>query len=311
MIRSRALREQLKFVLHRLFVLGQRLGVDILPRHFYSSIPDIQALRRSEYWRRPLSMAGVSGAETEPQMAFLESCCPSPLRERLKQTGIYERACNENGAVGYGPAEAEFLYCFIATKRPLKIVQIGCGVSTSLILSAAKESGYKPRITCIDPYPTVYLKRAAEQKQIELVSVPAEEVDLDLVTSVGAGDLLFIDSTHAVRPGSEVNRVILEALPRMKPGSTVHFHDIYFPFDYQSTLLTTLFFAAESSLLHAFLINNRQYKIAVSLSMLHHACPQRLQSVLPHYRPSTMIHGLHTSERHPGHFPSATYLSVL
>jgi len=55
---------------------------------------------------------------------------------------------------GFGPTEADFLYCFIATKRPRKIVQVGCGVSTAVILLAAQEAGYKPEVVCIEPYPS-------------------------------------------------------------------------------------------------------------------------------------------------------------
>jgi hypothetical protein len=134
-------------------------------------------------------------------------------------------------------------------------------------------------------------------------------VALGVLTDLGAGDLLFIDSTHAVRPGGEVNRIVLEVLPRMASGSFVHFHDICFPYDYEPSLLTTLFFASESTLLHAFLTGNQRYSIAVSLSMLHHACPQQMQSVLPNYRPATLNYGLSTPGG--GHFPSATFLSVL
>jgi len=144
-----------------------------------------------------------------------------------------------------------------------------------------------------------------------LIPNPAQEVDLKVLTGLDAGDLLFVDSTHAMRPGSEVNRIILEVLPRLPSGSFAHFHDIYFPYDYQSAVLTTLFFGGESTLLHAFLIYNQRYSIAVSLSMLHHACPQQMQSLLPNYRPAVMHYGLHTMGEGPGHFPSATYLSVL
>jgi len=305
------LREQLKSGLHGLFVLGQRLGWDILPRHFYSAIPEIRELQRSESWKQPSSMIGVAGADIESQMSFLRGCCLPPLPERLRRGGIYEYACQENGEPGYGQVEAEFLFCFITTKRPNRIVQVGCGVSTAVILLAAKEADYEPEIICVDPFPTEYLAHMAEHKLIELIPKPAQEVDLNVLTGLDAGDLLFVDSTHAVRPGSEVNRIILEVLPCLPSGSFAHFHDIYFPYDYQSAVLTTLFFAGESTLLHAFLIYNQRYSIMVSLSMLHHACPQQMQSLLPNYRPAVMHYGLHTMGEGSGHFPSATYLSVL
>jgi predicted O-methyltransferase YrrM len=308
---TRQLREQTKQGLHRLFVLGQRLGWDVLPRHFYSTIPDVRELLHSESWKRPSSMTGVAGADIESQLSFLRGCCLPPLPERLRQRGIHEYACEENGQPGYGPIEADFLFCFISTKRPKKIVQVGCGVSTAVMLLAAEEASYKPEIICVDPFPTEYLTRIAQQKLIELISKPAQEVDIEVLTGLDAGDLLFVDSSHTVRPGSEVNRIILEILPRLVSGTYVHFHDIYFPYDYQSSVLTTLFFAGESTLLHAFLIENRRYSIAVSLSMLHHACPHQMQSLLTNYRPAAMRYGLHTIEKGSGHFPSATYLSVL
>ncbi len=305
------LRRRLKSSLHAFFVLGQRLGWDILPRHFYSSIPDIRGLARNESWKRPSSMTGIAGADIESQLSFFRECCLPPLPERLRQGSIHEYACQENGASGYGETEADFLYCFITTKRPKKIVQVGCGISTAVILLAAKEANYQPQVICIDPFPTQYITRTAENKLIELIQKPAQEVDIDLLTNLHAGDLLFVDSTHTVRPGSEVNRIILEVLPRLPSGSFVHFHDIYFPYDYQSDVLSTFFFWGESTLLHAFLIDNRRYSIAVSLSMLHHACPQEMRLLLPNYDPAVMHHGLHRTAERLGHFPSATYLSVL
>ena len=82
------------------------------------------------------------------------------------------------------------------------------------------------------------------------------------------GDLLFIDSTHAVRPGSEVNYLIHEVLPRLKPGVWVHFHDIYFPYDYaRDTLDGDMLFPQESTLLYAFLTGNDHFKVEASLSI--------------------------------------------
>src|SRR5262249_10951292 len=152
--------------------------------------------------------------------------------------------------------------------------------------------------------------QADRQGSIRLMQARAQEIDLNVLTDLAPGDLLFVDSSHAVRPGSEVNRVILEVLPRLRSGCWVHFHDIYFPYDYPASVLKTLFFAGESTLLHAFLIENRRYAIAVSLSMLHYACAEEMQHLLPNYRPAAMSHGLYL-QPDDGHFPSATYLSVL
>ncbi len=127
------------------------------------------------------------------------------------------------------------------------------------------------------------------------------------MTGLDKGDMLFVDSTHTVKPGSEVNRIILDVLPRLPTGVFVHFHDIYFPYDYQRGLMSTeLFFNTESTLLHAFLINNAYCRIVLSLSMLHYAVPRKLMALIPHYEPQGNADGLRSAGGI--HFPSATYL---
>ena len=100
------------------------------------------------------------------------------------------------------------------------------------MLLAAKESDYKPEIICIDPYPNRFLKRSDRANEIRLIPKKVQLVDLEMLTELGDNGFLFIDSTHTVKPGSDVNYLILEVLPRLRVGSWVHFHDIYFPFDY-------------------------------------------------------------------------------
>jgi Methyltransferase domain len=103
---------------------------------------------------------------------------------------------------------------------------------------------------------------------------------------LGAGDLLFIDSTHTVKPGSEVNRFVLEVLPRLDEGVLVHFHDIYFPYEYARNFLSgDLFFPGETSLLYAFMLNNPKFRIDLCLSMLHYAAPGAMKKRMPKFEP--------------------------
>ncbi|HYE46140.1 MAG TPA: class I SAM-dependent methyltransferase [Caulobacter sp.] len=300
-----------KLALHGLFSLGQKLGVDVLPRHFYSQIPDLAAMRRETAWRAPMPMTGVLGAAIEGQVAFLDHCAPAEISAVLKDRDVHAQAVARNGDDGgYGPIEADFLYAFIRTWKPRRVVQVGCGVSTAVIQAAGADAGYAPAITCIDPYPTAFLKAEAAQGRIELIPVPAQVVGIEAFTGLEAGDLLFIDSTHAVRPGSEVNRVVLDVLPRMAPGVFAHFHDIYFPYDYPRRLLTEdLFFHAESTLVHAFLVGNPRCRIEAALSMLHYAAPEALARRFPRYDPQGNADGLAAGGGR--HFPSALWLRFL
>lgn len=306
---KRQIKDLGKHGLRKLFEVGQRFGIDVLPRHFYSEIPDVSELRDWNGWKNPRSMVGISGIGIPDQLRFVASCCPASLVDRTKRGAIHAHGCLENAEPGFGVIEADFLYCFIATKKPRRIVQIGCGVSTSVILLAAHEAGYTPELICVEPFPNAFLTAADRAGLIELVPKKAQHVPLEMLTDLGANDMLFVDSSHAVRPGSEVNLVILEVLPRLIANTWVHFHDIYFPYDYQRGLLTgDLFFSSESVLLHAFLTGNPRYTIRASLSMLHYACPDQLGRYLPNYSPAKNEHGLEGSE---GHFPASTFLQVL
>ena len=307
----RRIREMLKARLGDVFEIGQRFGVDILPRHFYSSVPDMRELRRDGFWKAPRSMVGVRGAGLDGQLAFVAGCCPEPLRERQRKADIYPRACEENGEIGFGPSEANFLHCFVTTRRPPRVVQVGAGVSTSVILSAAKEAGYAIEVTCVDPFPTRFLQEAAKQGRIKLIAEPAQKVALEMLTDVGDDGFLFVDSTHTVKPGSEVPRIVLEALPRVPAGAWVHFHDINFPYDYTpGVLIQPIFFSEETALLMAYLTDNARYTIRASLAMLHYQRPRELQEFLPLYSPRGHDEGLMSPDG-GGDIPSSIYLQVV
>lgn len=305
---SRAARSAVKRGLRHLLEAGQRLGVNILPRHYYAEVPDLRRLRREQAWRRPRSMVGIRGAELERQLDFVRSCCTPAIVAAMRATCIHDAARIVNGGDGFGPTEAEFLFAFVATHRPRRVVQIGCGLATAVMLHAAQFADHAMDITCIEPFPNDFLRRAAASGCIRLLDRPAEQVELADLCAVGHDGLLFVDSTHAVRPGGEVNRILLEVLPRLPEGAFIHFHDINFPYDYSRDLLSAdLFFAHESVLLHALLVGNCRLELSASLSMLHYARREQLRQCLPNYWPAADADGL---ERGGGHFPSSVFLRV-
>lgn len=305
---KRQTRRSIKWCLRKGFEVVQHLGFDVLPRHFYSEIPCIYRLRKEADWRIPYSLSGVRGADVESQVRFLEQCCPQSMTKNLARHDIHGWACRRNGEEGFGPVEAAFLYAFVSNQKPGEIFQIGCGVSTAICLLAAEDAGYTPKVTCVDPYPTKYLTEAAARDRITLIRNKAQSLNLEMIEGLGSDVLFFVDSTHTLGPAGEVTRVILEMLPLLEKGAWVHFHDITFPYDYDRRILTSaLFFRHESALLHAFLAFNPNFRIAVSLSMLHYGAPEVLGRCLPNYQPEPNEEGL---ARGIGHFPSSTYLQV-
>ncbi len=214
----RSLKKRSKLLLRSTFELGQRLGFDILPRHFYSEIPDMRALKNTSAWKKPRSFFGIQG-DIDVQVAWADQCT-AKFRSELKNFEIHKAAVRMNGSdEGYGEVEADFLYCFVRSQRPAQIVQIGCGVSTAICLLAAKDEGFSPRIICIEPYPTEFLKRESQAGRIELVEKKVEEVGPECAGWLKAGDLFFVDSSHTLAPAGEVNLIVFEMLPRLVPGS--------------------------------------------------------------------------------------------
>jgi Methyltransferase domain len=304
---KRRLKNQAKRLTRIAFEVGQRFKVDILPRHFYSEIPDIRTLRSTTQWKAPRSMNGVRG-DIDSQVAWVD-LCTKPYRSGLKGFEIHKSAVAANGSdEGYGEVESDFLYCFIRANRPNQIVQIGCGVSTAVILRAAQDEGYAPRITCIEPYPTDFLQREGAVGRLNLVARKVEDLGPACVNSLKAGDLFFVDSSHTLGPAGEVNLLILEMLPRLAPGTYAHFHDIHFPYDYNpDTLSSALFFPHETALLYAFLVMNTQFEIAASLSMLYHLRHTDLARFFPDLRPAEFDQGLLIKgARYP--YPSSVFL---
>lgn len=294
--------------LRGLFEFGQKVGVDVLPRHFYSEIPNIAELKKSDHWKQPFSMAGVHGRDIGSQLEFVQSCCSADIVTEIRKNEIYKKAITSNGEPGYGETEADFLFAFVANRKPAQIVQIGCGVSTAVCLQAAAFAEYRPDITCIEPYPTQYLLNMEKEGKIRLLRQKVQEVDLNFFKDLGNDLLFFVDSTHTLGPAGEVSRIILEMLPVLKKGVYVHFHDITFPYDYNRKILDSMmFFWHESVLVHAFLAFNSRFRLLASLSMLHYDATEKLKENLPNYVPARNDLGLALDNRH---FPSAAYIQV-
>jgi hypothetical protein len=174
---------------------------------------------------------------------------------------------------------------------------------------AGEEVSYRPKLTCIEPYPNAFLKSKARESAIELISQPVEQLDYRFLDGLEAGDLFFVDSTHTLGPAGEVTRIILEMLPRLDAGVRIHFHDISFPYDFSANILRgDLFFWHETALLLAYLTQNRRMRILTSLSMLHFGRQAQLRELLPNYRPRTEVDGLTNLD---GHYPCSIYIEAL
>jgi hypothetical protein len=198
----------------------------------------------------------------------------------------------DNGQFESG--DAEFWYQLIRAIRPRRIFEIGSGYSTLMALEAVRknreeDAAYACRHLCIEPYEMPWLERTG----VTVVRRKVEDVGVALFAELEANDILFIDSSHVIRPQGDVVFEFLELLPSLRAGVIVHVHDIFSPKNYLPQWLSDeVRLWNEQYLLEAFLSHNRSWKVIGALNYLQHHHYEQLAAVAPHLTP----------DREPGSF---------
>ena len=183
----------------------------------------------------------------------------------------------DNGMFESG--DAEFWYHLIRLKKPQQIYEIGSGNSTLMVIKALQKNknetpGYKCKHICIEPYEMPWL----EETGVSVIRNKIEEVDKKIFQELGEGDILFIDSSHIIRPQGDILFEYLELLPSLNRGVIVHVHDIFSPRDYpKKIVLEDVLFWNEQYLLEAFLTSNSKWKIIGALNYLRHNHYEKLK----------------------------------
>jgi hypothetical protein len=314
-----SVRKSLKSVSFRSFLLLDRIGVHVLPKHYYTPLPDYAWLRANEeLWRKRASLVGVEW-DLDAQMAWMEETC-APWVKEVAGLAFYRDVTARRLGPGYGPIESQILHCAIRRYRPARVVEIGSGVSTACMLNAiehnVRDGAAATEVTCIEPFPRPELRRLPNVRHVE---APCQAVDAAVFESLGAGDLLFVDSSHAVKVGSDVVRIYLDIIPRLPAGVLIHIHDIYLPYLYSRHVLDTYFGWQETVLVAALLAHNPHLGVLAAESALHYDRRERMRALLPDYRPEEDRDGIPVSridfrsgrgvsDTGNGHFPSSLWL---
>jgi predicted O-methyltransferase YrrM len=235
------------------------------PGHYYSPIPsdaDIERHRQRLRLDPPVAIHGIDLHDDE-QVALLERLATfyrSLPFSADRQPAVRYYFDNDQ----YSYADAIFLYSMLRHVRPQRIIEVGSGYSTAVMLDTIERFfDQPPRLLCIEPHPERLLSLIAtdDLRRLELLQVGVESVGLDPFKALQAGDILFIDSTHVAKLGGDVNRLMFEILPVLAPGVVVHFHDIFFPFEYPLAWIEENRAWNEAYLLRAFLSYNRAFEI--------------------------------------------------
>ncbi|MFB3765638.1 MAG: class I SAM-dependent methyltransferase [Methanotrichaceae archaeon] len=253
----------------------QSLGFHLSPNHYYWPIPDTRFLK-DELWQRESSLPGIDINETQ-QLQLLSDFARLYKEEYEK----IPRSCTDSlkyyiNNESFTSVDGEILYCMIRHFKPKKIIEIGSGNSTLLSARAIQTNGFG-ELTAIEPYPDDALKNGFPGLS-KLIDKKLEEVPLSEFEGLQANDILFIDSSHVLKIGSDVQYEYLEILPRLKPGVLVHVHDIFLPMEYpKHWILKNHHFWNEQYLLQAFLICNSAWHILWAGSYMHIKHPDLLE----------------------------------
>ena len=232
--------------------LSDRWGYHIRPIHYYEPLPDFRAITADQIKRKRAFPA--IDFRLDAQRALLNEL--SAYRDELITLDF---DFNNGFFSGF---DAAVYYSLIRYLQPRRIIEIGGGYSTR-IASKALATNQKGTLTCIEPYPEERLSSA--NLNIELITKRVEEIDIDFFSCLEANDILFIDSSHTVKFGSDVCYEFLEIMPRLARGVWVHVHDIFFPHDYPAEWLMSRRMALnEQYLLEAFLAFNTSFAVRLA-----------------------------------------------
>jgi hypothetical protein len=149
---------------------------------------------------------------------------------------------------------------------PRRIIEIGSGFSSCVILDTNELFfGSSIKTTFIDPYPRrlMSLIKENDRSRIEIIPHRLQDVRLSIFEELQANDILFIDSTHVSKIDSDVNRIFFEILPLLSSGVYIHFHDIFFPFEYPKEWIYEGRAWNEAYVLRAFLQYNTQFRVVL------------------------------------------------
>ena len=246
------------------------------PGHYYSPIPDLDDIkkRRASIFKKDgIDLKGID-LHKEEQFALLQQFSDyykeipynfnsqAPGKTRYQVNGIW-----------YKYSDAVMLYSVMRHFKPGHIIEVGSGYSSAIMLDTNDLFlGSKTDVTFIDPYPErlLSLLKDEDKTKYKVISDIIQDVDIALFKELESNDILFIDSSHISKTGSDLNHILFEILPVLKPGVLIHFHDIFYPFELpESWVLERKWFWNENYILRAYLTGNKDYDIINFNTYLH------------------------------------------
>lgn len=246
------------------------------PGHFYSPIPDLNEIEyKSKYifdnTTKDIPTLNVNEKSMiQLHKKFVTYYHEMPFPERETKSFRYHF---DNPYFSYG--DGVILYCLMRHLDPNRIIEVGSGYSSAAMMDTNDLFlDKRAKLTFIEPYPHRLFGLISEydKGKLNVLSEPVQEIDVNMFGCLQANDILFIDSSHVAKFGSDVLHIVFHILPHLKKGVIVHFHDIIWPFEYPKSWLLSGRSWNEAYFLRAFLQYNSAFEIIYfnSFMALHH-----------------------------------------
>jgi hypothetical protein len=252
----------------------QKVNAFYPPGHYYSPIISVEDIeqRQEAIWEKE-TIDGIDGIElnTENQKLLVKSFAQYyrdiPFPEHKTENIRYYF---ENDFYLY--TDAIFLYSVMRHFKPKQIIEVGSGFSSAVMLDTNEFFfDNKIQLTFIEPYTERLssLLKNSDKKSTTIIESFVQSIPLNVFEKLDAGDILFIDSTHVIKTGSDVHYLIFEVLPKLKKGVLIHIHDIFYPFEYPKEWVLTGRNWNEGYFFRSFLMYNNKFEIKLFSHYLH------------------------------------------
>lgn len=229
-------------------------------------------------WSKQTSLPGLN-MNDEGVLEFLHSVIEPELqsfRSRYPVNPVQGAFGLINGS--YMAVDAHVYYACLRHFKPRRVIEIGIGNSTLLAASVCKENG--AQLIAIDPQPQSYFREGVPGVS-QLIDKQVQEVDFNLFMSLQENDILFIDSSHLMASGSDVQILFCDVLPRLNRGVLVHIHDISLPKMYPKVYSDQHLYYNEQFILQTFLAFNNRYEVIWPGNYIMTKYPEKLMSIIP------------------------------
>ena len=268
---------------HKLFLsksILKKIGIFPLTSNYYEPSFNFDNLKKNLSEKR--NLPGIN-FNIENQIKNLKQL---DYKKELENLNLKNNSPNFNFNIDnnfFEAGDAEIYYQMIRYHKPKKIIEIGSGQSSLIAMEAINNNkqidNFITELTCIEPFENKWL----EKNDIRVIRKKVEEIDTDIFTDLNKGDILFIDSSHVIKPQGDIVKIFLEILPKLKSGVIIHIHDIFSPRDYlENWLKIENRFFNEQYLLEGILDNSSRYKIMLSLNLLKYDFYKELKNVCPY-----------------------------